>query len=83
MPQMLGKLGLLDVDTIRTVIDSYLIIDQYGGKLFLLGGTSVGDIGDRTFISWPAERTQHVIAISEGIIGQLRESVAKLDSYLR
>jgi len=84
MPEMLGKFGLLDVHTIRNVIDSYLIVEQFGAKLLLLGGTMVGNMPEgRRFISLPGTKTKHVVAMSEGMIGQIRQSIDKLDLHLK
>src|SRR5262245_405527 len=38
MPHMIPKLGLLDQETIKKVINAYLELERHGEKLLLLGG---------------------------------------------
>jgi hypothetical protein len=38
MPHMLPKIGLLGEDTVRKVIDAYLLVNQYFDRIMLLGG---------------------------------------------
>jgi hypothetical protein len=37
-PQLFSKVGLLTTETIRKVIDAYIIIDQYCEHLIMIGG---------------------------------------------
>jgi hypothetical protein len=58
MPHMLPKLGLLDTATIQSVIDAYLVLDQYRVRLLLLGGRLAPNFGCLNFalvVPWSAE----------------------------
>jgi hypothetical protein len=84
MPHLLDKIGLLDVATLRAVIESYLVIEQYAQKLVLVGGTLVENMpGDKRVVSLRAEQTELVITITEAVIDKIRESVKMLSTYVR
>ena len=38
-PHVLPKIGLLDAKAVRSVVDAYVIIEQYSEGLILLGGS--------------------------------------------
>jgi len=44
-PHMIPKLGIFDQETIGRVTDAYLVMEQYGERLLLLGGRLVDPTG--------------------------------------
>jgi hypothetical protein len=66
MPEMLSKLGHLNEDTIRLVIDAYLIVEQYGGHLILRGGKRGSkEHGQDRLIALPKEKAALVVSLNE------------------
>jgi hypothetical protein len=84
MPQMLGKLGLLDADTIQKVIDSHIVIEQYCEQLTMRGGvlSSPNQTPNRRLIAMPADKVPFVIGMNENIAKRLRQTIGSLDRYI-
>jgi hypothetical protein len=81
---MLPKLGLLRADTIRTVMDAYVLIKQYAEGLILLGGAMQPNMPeDRRLIFMTAERAKIVTAINEERARAIKEAIDALAPYLR
>jgi len=56
-PHVLPKIGLLDAEAVRRVVDAYVIIEQYSEGLILLGGTLRQDMPEgRRVIYLDAQR---------------------------
>lgn len=81
---MLPKIGLLRADTIRTVMDAYVLIEQYAEGLILLGGTIHPNMPEnRRLIFMNAERAMIVTAINEERARAIKEAIDALAPYLR
>jgi hypothetical protein len=84
MPQMTSKLGLLGIDTIQKVIDSYIVIEQYCEQLIMRDGvlSSPQHTPNRRLIGMKVDKVPAIIAINENMAKRLREAVQSLDRYI-
>jgi hypothetical protein len=87
MPDMVSKLGLLDPETIESVITAYSALEGYGELLLAL---TVEDFAKVTVLSsegrhvlLPAEKAHDLISQNVVIVGKLQKAIASLDTYLR
>lgn len=81
---MLPKIGLLRADTMRTVMDAYVLIEQYVEGLILLGGTMRPDMPEgRRAIYIDAEHAETVSAINQVRAEGIKEAIDALAPYLR
>ncbi|MGB9365592.1 MAG: hypothetical protein WCE79_06235 [Xanthobacteraceae bacterium] len=79
---MLSKLGLLDVETIRSVIDAHIVVRQYGGHLVMRGGTRGSKERDQDrLILMPKEKNELVISLNEGTAAGIEKAIKKLAQY--
>ena len=81
---MLPKIGLLRADTIRTVMDAYVLIEQYAEGLILLGGAMKPNMPEnRRLIFLNAERAKTVTAINRARAEMIKEAIDALGPYLK
>jgi hypothetical protein len=79
-PVLLPKLGLLDAETVRSVIDIYVSIDQYCESIIMSGGTiSPNNRSDRGLLSMPIASTSHMAKINRDLVGMLKPVIDRLD----
>jgi hypothetical protein len=83
MPHLVSKLGLLDGDTIREVVDAYILIDEYCERLVILGGRIQRDVPNRRGVLMPENRAAHVVALNRVISTGLDAAVRRLHAYMR
>jgi hypothetical protein len=82
-PAMLSKIGLFDTETIQTVLDAYIIVDQYAEQLILLGGTLSGRFpAHRRPIFMQREQAGHVATMNRNISAHILRAIGKLDDFL-
>jgi hypothetical protein len=85
-PHMLPKIGLLDPETIQSVINAYVLVDQYCEKLLLLGGHVREDLEaktDRRLVHLSTDNSAHVITLNRNLSDALQKTIARLDASLR
>jgi hypothetical protein len=83
MPELLSKLGYLNADTIRFVIDAYLVIEQYGGHLILRGGKRGNrEHGQDRLIALPKEKAALVVSLNEVAAAEIEKAIKALNTYL-
>ena len=84
MPEMINKLGLLDPETIQSVIAAHMVVEQYCERLQMLGGRLVENVasGTRRLVALPIDKTKHVIAANTGLSDAIQEAIAKLDAEI-
>jgi hypothetical protein len=81
---MLPKIGLLRVDTIRTVMDAYVLIEQYAEGLILLGGKMYPNMPEnRRLIYFDTVHAQSIAAINQARAGAIKEAMDALEPYLK
>jgi hypothetical protein len=81
---MLPKIGLLRADTIRKVMDAYVLIEQYGEGLILLGGTIQPNMPEhRCLIFMDAGEAKSVVAINKVRAELIKEAIDALGPYLK
>ena len=84
MPKVVDKLGLLDEETIISVIEAYGVIEQYCERLIINGGVLVKDLpGDRRLISLDESFYKILIGGTLAMIETIEKAITKLDFYLR
>ena len=83
MPLLLGKLGLLDAETIQHVIDIYVSIDQYCEFLLMRGGSLAScSPPDRRIIAMPLEKASYVVGVNRDLASMIDLVIKKLDAFL-
>lgn len=85
LPTLLPKLGLLDVETIREVIDANIVIEQYCEQLTMRGGVLGGptQMGARRLIAMKADTTEMVAKMNDVMAKRIKGVLERLDAYLR
>lgn len=79
-PHVLAKIGLLDVDTIRAVIDVYLVLEQYGEQLILLGGTKPDNLPEhRRTVLLMRGHAPKVVSLNRAMSGLIKAAIKQLD----
>lgn len=81
---MLPKIGLLRADTIRTVMDAYVLIEQYAEGLILLGGAMQPNMPEhRRLIFVDAGHAKSVAAINLARADFIKGAIDALEPYLK
>lgn len=86
LPHMLPKVGLLDPETIQSVIAAYVVVEQYFEKLLLLGGRlneRLTSQSGRRLVVLSADHAPQVIAMNTAISEVIEKAIAKLDASLQ
>lgn len=83
MPELISKLGLLDVETVKAILRAYGLIDQHSQQLILLGGipTEAKGLDGRLVLM----RNQHApltAQLNRNYAQTVREAVNSLDPYV-
>jgi hypothetical protein len=82
MPNVTDKLGLLDEDTIKDVIDAYVVIEQYCDRLILSGGRLMDDMpGNRRSVLLDADLAPKVLGGTLGVNDVIQKAIKRLDAY--
>jgi hypothetical protein len=68
LPEMMSKIGLLRADTIRTVMDAYVLTEQYLEQLILVGGSLQANMPENrsSFIWTPTTRRSSSSSMRRG-----------------
>jgi hypothetical protein len=82
MPHFLPKIGLLDGDIIRRVIDTYVSVDQHCELLLTLGGQIAPNIAHRRVITMPVKQATHVVKLNRDMAKRTQDAIASLDAFL-
>jgi hypothetical protein len=83
MPNVTEKLGLLDEDTIKEVLDAYVVIEQYFDRLILGGGKLMENMsGNRRLVLMRAESAPIVRGGNLGVNDAVQKAIKKLEKYL-
>jgi hypothetical protein len=83
MPNVTGKLGLLDEDTIKEVLDAYVVNEQYFDRLILGGGKLMENMsGNRRLVLMRAESAPIVRGGNLGVNDAVQKAIKKLEKYL-
>jgi hypothetical protein len=84
LPDVLPRIGLLRAETIRKVMDAYILTEQYLQGLILAGGTLQPNMPkERDMVSMRAQRTQFVIEFNRTRAGVVQEAINALAPYLK
>jgi hypothetical protein len=81
MPEMLPKLGVLDVETIGAVIDAQIAVEEYGEYLRLKTRRGEGEEFGGEF-ALPGYEKRVLEIRNKSLIEQAREAIGRLDRYL-
>jgi hypothetical protein len=84
MPEMIDKFGLLDPETIQSVVAAHMAVEEYCEKWLTRGGRLV-DLTSGTRkpqLAVPADKRKLVIAANTGVLKVIEESIAKLDAEI-
>ena len=80
-PQLIQKIQLLDVETIRAVVDAYSMIEQHTQSCVLLGCTVTALIPNRRMLAIPAAQTLNIAKINRHTVEEIEKAIRKLDNY--
>jgi hypothetical protein len=84
LPEMLPKIGLLRPETIRKVLDAYVLTEQYLEGLILRDGKLHPDMPEgRQLVYLPAQRKSFVIQFNRAKAGVVKEAIDALAPYLK
>jgi hypothetical protein len=76
------KLGLLDEDTIRDVINAYVVIEQHCDRLILDGGQMMNNLPQhRRSVKLNASLAPKAIGESLGVNDVIQKAIKSLDAY--
>jgi hypothetical protein len=79
-PHVLAKIGLLDAEAVRRVVDAYVIIEQYSEGLILLGGTLRQDMPEgRRVVYLDAQHAEIVAGINRSRAEFINGAIRTLD----
>jgi hypothetical protein len=82
MPEMVNKLGLLEQETIQSVVAAHMVVEQYYERLMMVGGRPVEDLTHRRLVGVPADKAKHVSTANVALSGVIQEAIAKLDDEI-
>jgi hypothetical protein len=81
IPELLPKLGVLDVETIGVVVDTQIAIEEYGDYLRLKAKAGEGEkVGSDYALASYEKRPMEMR--NEVLVEQVREAIERLDTYL-
>jgi hypothetical protein len=81
MPDLVSKLGLFESDTIQLVLTSYLMIEQYGQNLVLMGGRVQTHLSSEgRLIHMPEGTAGNVIVMYRNTAREIRRAITALES---
>lgn len=81
MPHVLPKIGLLDLDTIRAVMDAYALLGQYIDGLIIMGGSLRAELPkDRRVVLMSGTQTDKVVIYNRNTAGVVRSAIDSLST---
>jgi hypothetical protein len=84
LPETLSKMGLLRSETIRKVMDAYVLTEQYLGQLILLGGVLREDMPkDRPLVYLDSKHAKFVIEFNQARASVVKEAMNALIPYFK
>jgi hypothetical protein len=84
LPETLSKIGLLRSETIRKVMDAYVLTEQYLAQLILLGGTlQPGMPENHQSVYLDAKHANFVIAFNRARASVVKAAMDALVPYLK
>lgn len=82
-PSVISKIGLLDVETIKRVIEAYIVVDQYAETLMILGGKVPNNMpSHRRVFAMPVGRAKDVADINRQVASLVVAAKQKLAPYM-
>jgi hypothetical protein len=84
LPGTVSKIGLLRSETIRKVMNAYLLTEQYVEQLILLGGSLQSNMPEnRRLVYLDATHAKFVIELNRARVGVVKEAIDALAPYLK
>jgi hypothetical protein len=84
LPEMLSKIGLLNAETIRKVMNAYVLTEQYLDGLILLGGVLQANMPEnRQMVYMDAHYAATVAKMNNVKAGVVKEAMEALAPYLK
>jgi hypothetical protein len=84
LPEALPKIGLLKPDTIRRVMDAYVLTETYLDRLILLGGKLQTNMPpERQLVYLDAKLMKPVIKYNKARAGVVKEAIDALAPYMK
>jgi hypothetical protein len=84
LPGTLPKIGLLQSETIRKVMDAYVLTEQYVEQLILLGGRLQSNMPEnRRLVYLDATHAKFVVELNRIRAGVVKEAIDALSPYLK
>ena len=83
LPHVVPKLVLLDMKTIREVVDAYTVVEQHGQNCILLGAKFNNSVfPGRRMIVVHADQVKRVGKMGRRTADDIQRAIRQLDSYL-
>lgn len=83
LPEVLDNIGILKPETIRPVMDAYILTEQYVDRLILLGGSLHPHMPiDRQLVYLDAQKTNDIIAFNKATADGVKNGIDALTPYL-
>ena len=84
LKDMLPKIGLFDLSTIRKVIDAYILLGQYLEGLILVGGVMQENLPEgRQLVLMPTTMKSFTVEYNRSRAGVVKEAINALASYVK
>jgi len=84
MPQVLSKIGLLDVECIHDTVKAYALMEEHEGRLLLMGGKASNDVGiGQRLILMPVNRSEYVAGMNMSMVKSLDVAIERLDKEIQ
>lgn len=84
LPEVQSKFGLLKSDTVRNVIDAYIVIEQYLDMVILIGGTLRQNMPERRELAYiGAAHSKNVVTLNQGTADHIKTAMDALIPYLK
>ncbi|TAT82244.1 hypothetical protein [Rhizobium ruizarguesonis] len=82
-PKLIGEVYLLDTLSVKAVSELHAVLDQYVDSLTMLGARpfSLAQKG-RIVVNFPAEKSEHLRMLNEGIIRFCDKAQSALEKWL-
>ena len=77
-PMMLPRLGSIEAESIKAIVNAYTVIEQYSETLTLIGATIDQRVPGRNMVFTPMEQSAPVITMTKSIIEQIETAITHL-----
>lgn len=78
LPELTQKIGLLGEDATSEIMRAFLLIDEYAGKLVMMGGAVTEMLQSRTFILLPSDKARLVASLNKVTAEAIQDAIDEM-----